>query len=686
MPGIFGKLFGKSSKKTSSPVKQEYRPPAPTSDQERAADQSYRKRIMDQVTQLAKNAETAGGTLDREKLDDARGQFENVQRMARGMNLQGDSEYQVLEQEFLSKADGAQEAIDHKARKDAKVREQKENLLKQKGTPLETLIKKVKTLNGGTNADAGYLPEHDDPANAAAAESIGHEAVKKDRSSIVGEKLAKAFTWAAFKGFFKERLKEWHGTIGAITETAATSSGIAGDAKDYKEVAETAKKFAKRGDKTTKLNKEDSVDANGIVGNVLSLISGVLHVISLVKAGANWLKAANAKEGSQLDAQQQWKNIRSVFHSLVDIFGDINGTLSVFTALVPLLGSCLSLTQGGLAMVLNLTDMVDSSVRIEMMRRERNRIFERIQKKKEKYENAATGDKEAAAAYTLKEEWYRSRSSDVNEKRKSLLQTVALGNQEGTSKIHVVKSDEMRSRNDSRYREAQYGLGERMAALRNEIAEDRAKEERGEHVQPNRIKQNKSKLRQMEALELMEEYRELDKSHKKMRKALYHQLEEIGKGTVGLVGSGTKLAGEIACMTGVGAVAGAALLGTASTIGIASGGYSLARGGTAMAYGISRKLIGTADNKETTRNDMAIMMIDRMTEVGNSDVWTQNAGFKKETELDSVDPKTIVRQGRNVGQLHSVLRRGLDADMPELINAPSKAELKEKIAGSFGQG
>lgn len=91
------------------------------------------------------------------------------------------------------------------------------------------------------------------------------------------------------------------------------------------------------------------------------------------------------------------------------------------------------------------------------------------------------------------------------------------------------------------------------------------------------MKENKSKLRQMEALELMEEYRELDKSHKKMRKALYHQLEEIGKGTVGLISSGTKLTGEIACMTGAGAVAGAALLGTASTVGIVNGGYSLAR-------------------------------------------------------------------------------------------------------------
>ena len=67
-------------------------------------------------------------------------------------------------------------------------------------------------------------------------------------------------------------------------------------------------------------------------------------------------------------------------------------------------------------------------------------------------------------------------------------------------------------------------------------------------------------------------------------------------------------------MTGAGAVAGAALLGTASTVGIVNGGYSLARGGAAQVYGIARKLAGTADHKETTRNDMAIMMIDRLRE------------------------------------------------------------------------
>lgn len=63
MPGLLRKLFGKPSKKTAAPVKQEYRPPVPSTDKERSADQNYRKRIMEQVTQLTRNAESAGGAL-----------------------------------------------------------------------------------------------------------------------------------------------------------------------------------------------------------------------------------------------------------------------------------------------------------------------------------------------------------------------------------------------------------------------------------------------------------------------------------------------------------------------------------------------------------------------------------------------------------------------------------------------
>ena len=51
---------------------------------------------------------------------------------------------------------------------------------------------------------------------------------------------------------------------------------------------------------------------------------------------------------------------------------------------------------------------------------------------------------------------------------------------------------------------------------------------------------------------MMEEYREVDKSHKKMVKALMHNLESIGTGAASIVANGLKLSGEICCLSAVG--------------------------------------------------------------------------------------------------------------------------------------
>ena len=36
--------------------------------------------------------------------------------------------------------------------------------------------------------------------------------------------------------------------------------------------------------------------------------------------------------------------------------------------------------------------------------------------------------------------------------------------------------------------------------------------------------------------------------------------------------------------------------------------------------------------------------------------------------------------------LHQILRKGLDTDMPDLLESESRAELKGKLAAAFSQG
>ena len=114
----------------------------------------------------------------------------------------------------------------------------------------------------------------------------------------------------------------------------------------------------------------------------------------------------------------------------------------------------------------------------------------------------------------------------------------------------IVKAASLRSRNDTIYREAQYGVGARIQAL------DQRLTVRGSISPEERIRL-KTQKRELEAMETMEQYREADKAQKKMGKALLHNVESVITGGTNVVANGLKLAGETASATGVGVMAGA---------------------------------------------------------------------------------------------------------------------------------
>lgn len=85
---------------------------------------------------------------------------------------------------------------------------------------------------------------------------------------------------------------------------------------------------------------------------------------------------------------------------------------------------------------------------------------------------------------------------------------------------------------------------------------------------------------------------------------------------------------------------------------------------------------------------MALMMMERMKEVRQSEVWA-GAGFKE--SFENVDRKVVIRQGENVRQLRSILRGGLDVSMAGLIQSATAdedaaASLQTELASAFGQG
>lgn len=79
-----------------------------------------------------------------------------------------------------------------------------------------------------------------------------------------------------------------------------------------------------------------------------------------------------------------------------------------------------------------------------------------------------------------------------------------------------------------------------------------------------------------------------------------------------------------------------------------------------------------------------------MEEVSASPIWTtDNKGFAEDRDLYSLgesNTRQLFRQSHNVEHLHQILRKGLDTDMPDLLESESRAELKGKLAAAFSQG
>lgn len=578
--------------------------------------------------------------------------------------------------------EAAQKRVDYQVAQTAKLGDVFKELNENRNTPLETLIWKTKSLMGGQGG-AAYKPEGTEETDAAKKQTeVSAEEKKGKGGQSLLEQLKGAFSTA----------EEFGDSAEQIFGAAGDSVGIASDLSDLKKVQKTADelKDVKKGEIQELEFEKGGV---GITSGLLNIVSTVFAAISVVKAiaGAHKSEASSTADRPTMDNQERWLTARDLMHKGVDLLGGLKDLFGPFIGMVPLLGSSLDIVMDGIGMTVDVMDLTTSSVHIDQIRKDKQDLYDRIQAKKEKYSRrdkfGNQADAGAASAYTINGKWYQRTATDMDDKRKELMKEVALKNQTGADKIRIVTAGDLRSRNDSRYREAQYGLGERINRKRAEV----------NGLNGYQKQAAKTELRRMEALEMMEEYRELDKSHKKMVKALLHNLEAIIQGGVSLTANGLYLAGEIACMTGIGAVAGAALISASGVTKLTSGAYSLGRTAATKTYHGIREKIGTGANKETTRTDMAISLMERMKEVGDSVVWNQTTDkFKAETDLKTgvMDQGMVrhdkvreaVRQGRNVRHLKNVLRRGLDAKMSELNASGNSAELRDNLAKAFSQG
>ena len=540
----------------------------------------------------------------------------------------------------------------------------------ERKTPLETLIKKQHKLKKDEDTKAGGSSSIT-PEGMTVAEEASQQQ-QQQPTETTSEKLkrrAKKYIGNPIVERIKEAFADWKSSIDTVTGLLAgvfdMTGGGAGFADDIEDKIDVVKKLkdAKKGIKAEKSETgEFDKSAGGIISSVTSglsaFVKSIKFVTDMVKEGQT---DANAGGEVIRDHQERWKLARGYIRDLKDIFFAVHDIFAPLTAAIPFYGSISSIVKSGADMLLDVVEMADTSYRIDQMRKERNRIYKRMMMKKAKY--AAKGLAKEAEAYDVTHQTLRKQNRDVDAKRKALMKTV-FEEQIGTGDDKITAKSSLRSRNDSQYRDIQYGIGARINTATD-----------------------KNQKRHLEALEMMQDYRNVDKAHKKMGKKLGHILESIIKGGVSITADGLKLAGEVAASTGVGAAPGAGLIAGGVGTKLALTSYEQIREGASKVYSLGKKISGTQKNKDTTREDMAITLIDKMEEIAtNTTVWDETQGFKEKTVLvDSKNRKDVIREGRNVDHLHKVLRSGLDVTMSDLIQSKSRAELKEKIAGSFGQ-
>ncbi len=634
--------------------------------------------VMEGLEQIIGKADTCKEIKDKKELDNLFELYDKLEKKGKGINVT-----QARKVEFGNKKDETIAKL-----KEAKTRIKKDTaiqiLKKAKGTSLEKLIAKVK----GMNNVSGIRPQGTEVTTKAEQESdkkMGSwTAMGKEVKSLPGEavdSIKEAFSGP--KEFFETFTDKFDNASGLFATSVDLDDSIGGTGEEEAAKLEGKKLFEysepEKGTKT----EEDIMFAKMLC----STLSAALHLIRLLLS-FHELKKKEQDQDTFLDDQERNKVDRSIFRQIVQLFGDFIGAGGKYIDGVPLLGPALNFIQGGFMMAVDSLDIATDSDHKEMMSRERELIYKRIQAKKAKYSKESEPGKKvdaaAADAYTIDEKWYRSRATDVDHKRKEMLKTVALGSQNASgqaNKIRIIREEDLRSRNDSMYREAAYGLGQR---IREKKIARPSVQPPGANAQPG----SKTELRQMEALEMMEKYREAEKAHKKMRKSIGLKVEALIRGGEGLLSSGLKLVGQIMVLTGAGASAGAGALSASLGLDVVAGGYDLGRTAVAGIYHGARKIWGAETNKDTTRNDMAIAIIERMQEVGNSEVWEGQSfvDVEDDNKLANLNQKDLYRQGENVRQLRVLLRGGLDASMSDLIKSESAEKLKERLADSFGQG
>lgn len=470
------------------------------------------------------------------------------------------------------------------------------------------------------------------------------------------------------------------GTLGMVSgcEKSFRAAGV--------ESAETITKIRKGG--TAQMNKEiGKTEPGDWAGVAMSAVNLIIGGYELFKAVGKVNRDKAAGEGKQ----EHWKNIRGLLGKIRGVVDSVVGVISPFINVVPFLGPIVKMAAGIFGVAVDGMEFASAITHWSDSKKERGRLWNEMERKRKKY--AATGriadaqnydlgfdDKSASSSKTTAELqqdtkhsgiFARSDAKRMDDKRRNLLEVVSRDN--NIAAINYGPNGQKKpSKNASAYAGAEADVTSRISKMREEKHSGRYADRAGQQ-------EYKKKMHAMEALELMAQYRVMEKSQKKMWKSAWHAAESVVTGSVGIISSGLKLVGQITAASGAGAI----LMGVATGMDTVMAGYEGAREIGKWGYKGIRTLTGAEANKKNTRSEMAELLFDKMISVGPSQIpWSGDYPM-----MDESVPDYKMREiGKTMYELNMTISHGLDSHTTEFSGALTSADMKDALASAFSQG
>ena len=280
---------------------------------------------------------------------------------------------------------------------------------------------------------------------------------------------------------------------------------------------------------------------------------------------------------------------------------------------------------------------------------------------------------EAAEAYNLQGMW--SRASRVKEKRDLLRQRLA----DGTFKLQaegnagnanagnaIATGTDLRG-GTVKYRKITTSYGSAYASLSDKIDKEKTwgkAQNFGENSSEK--KQYKTRVRLMEALELIERYYEEDQSQNRQLKLMGHSIEDS-------ITESTSMIANLADLSVVGA-------GVGKILKVAAASYGLVRGVGSWAYGKISEANGHANDKEFVRNEMAETMFQSIKGITDESYGWRSDHFA----VEAVENHKVASAANRMKHVRGMMT-GLDLHLDPLLTAPNKEEFLKSLSSAFSQ-